>query len=271
MKLAVLHPGAMGSSVGRSLRDAGHDVLWLRSGRSRATQLRAEAAGLRGLDSLPELAREADGIVAVCPPHGALDLAREVLAAGFRGVYVDANAVSPDTARALHGILGEQFVDGGIVGPPAKVPGTTRLYLSGALAGEVAGWFAVGNLAADVVDGPPGAASALKMCYAAYTKGVSALLLGIRALAGAEGVEAGLLKEWAISQPELAARSEGAARGAGPKAWRFVGEMEEIAATFAARGLPDGFHLAAAEIYRRLESFKDAEQVALSDVLDALR
>jgi hypothetical protein len=109
------------------------------------------------------------------------------------------------------------------------------------------------------------------MCYAAYTKGSSALLLAIRALAQAEGVEDTLLGEWEISQQALIKRSEGAARGSAPKAWRFVGEMEEIAASFADQGLPDGFHLAAAEVYRRLNDFKDRENLSIEEVLAALR
>jgi len=107
------------------------------------------------------------------------------------------------------------------------------------------------------VSDAPGAASALKMVYAAYTKGVSALLMGIRALAASEGVDDALLAEWHRSQPDLPKRSEAAARDNARKAWRFVGEMEEIAATFEGVGLPGGFHEAAGEIYRRLVAFKD--------------
>jgi hypothetical protein len=162
-------------------------------------------------------------------------------------------------------------VDGGIVGPPAVRRGSTRLYLSGTGASAVAAVFADGLLDAVVVPGPPGAASALKMCYAAYTKGLSALLLDVRALAAAEGVEAPLLAEWALSQPGLAERSEAAAVATAPKAWRFVGEMHEIAATFAAAGLPDDFHRGAAEVYRRMSSLKDEPASVLADVLDALR
>ncbi len=271
MKLGLLHPGAMGVTVGEALRAGGHEVRWLTAGRSDATRQRAEAAGFTAADRLEGLLAGADGVVSVCPPHGALALARSVCQAGFDGIYLDANAVAPETARAVGSLVGERFVDGGIVGPPARKVGTTRLYLSGAQAREVAGWFAGTVLEADVVEGPPGAASALKMCYAAYTKGVSALLMNIRALAAAEGVDAGLLKEWSISQQELEARSEFAARGSGPKAWRFVGEMEEIAATFAAQGLPDDFHRGAANVYARLERFKNAETVTLADVVAALR
>ena len=97
------------------------------------------------------------------------------------------------------------------------------------------------------------------MAYAAWTKGSAALLMSVRALAIAEGVADALLDEWTLSQPDLPARSESAVKRNAPKAWRFVGEMEEIAATFAAAGLPDGFHRAAAAIYRRLAPWKDAE------------
>jgi hypothetical protein len=97
----------------------------------------------------------------------------------------------------------------------------------------------------------PAGASALKMAYAAWTKGSAALVLAARALARAEGVEDGLLAEWARSQPGLEGRSRGAARSAAGKGWRWAGEMEEIAASMTADGLPGGFHRAAAEVFRR--------------------
>jgi len=107
------------------------------------------------------------------------------------------------------------------------------------------------------------------MCYAAWTKGTAALLLAIRAVARDLGVEDALLAEWDRTQPDLRARSE-AATGSVPKAWRFVGEMKEIAATFAAAGYPDGFALAAAEIYSRLAEFKDV-QPTLDEALAVTR
>ena len=109
-----------------------------------------------------------------------------------------------------------------------------------------------------MLPGAVGAASALKMAYAAWTKGTSALLLAVRALAIREGVDDALRAEWDRSQPGLGARSEAALAGNVRKAWRFVGEMEEIAATFAAAGLPPGFHEACAALYDRLGSYKDA-------------
>jgi hypothetical protein len=107
------------------------------------------------------------------------------------------------------------------------------------------------------LDGPVGAASALKMAFAGWNKGMQALLMAIRALAMAEGVDQALLAEWRLSMPEVPARSERAIHENARKAWRFVGEMEQIARTFAQAGLPPGFHDAAAEVYRRLSGYKD--------------
>ncbi len=257
MTTAVLHPGAMGASIAAALRAARPDepVLWAASGRSADTRARADAAGLTAVDDLDAVVDQATQIVSVCPPDAAVELARQVEALGFSGTYVDANAVSPSTARQI-GELFDDAVDGGIVGPPVSGPGTTRLYLSGASAAAMADRWAGSDLEVRVVDGPVGAASAVKMGFAAWTKGTSALLLAIRALAEAEGVSDDLLGEWATSMPDLVARSERTPAGVGPKAWRFDGEMHEIADTFEAAGLPDGFHRAAAEIYRRLADLK---------------
>jgi hypothetical protein len=108
------------------------------------------------------------------------------------------------------------------------------------------------------------------MCYAAYTKGSSAVILAIRALAASQGVEDALLSEWDISQPGLAARSDAAARGTSRKAWRFEGEMQEIASTFADAGLPSGFHEAASDIYRRMRELKTVEDADIQCVIEKL-
>jgi len=272
--IGLLHPGEMGSMVGAAARANGLRVLWASEGRSAPTRERAAAAGLEDAKSIGLLIAASQVIVSVCPPHAAADLAREVTGHGFAGTYVDANAVSPETAREIGGIIergGATFLDGGIIGPPPRVPGSTRLYLSGARAGVIASLFARGPLEVIVIDGGPGAASALKMAYAAYTKGTAALLMAIRALAAQAGVDDALLREWERSQPQLAAQAERAVRSNTPKAWRFVGEMEEMAATFERSGLPGGFAHAAAEIYRRLAPYKDSPvPPPLADVLKAL-
>lgn len=248
--IGLLHPGEMGAALGRVLRDRGHDVLWASSDRSEATSKRAQAAGLDDVQSVETLVERSDVIFSVCPPHAARNVARATRASA--GLFVDANAIAPATARDIAAERdGSSFVDGGIVGPPPQTSGTTRLYLSGAQASTIADLFEQSAVDARVVSENVGDASAVKMTYAAWTKGTAALLLAIQAVAEAEGVEPTLTKEWRLSLPDLPEAVARAQRSASAKGWRWVGEMEEIAATFAAAGLPDGFHRAAAEIFAR--------------------
>lgn len=258
--VGLLYPGEMGGAVGACARARGARVLWVSQGRSVRTRERADGAGLEDAKTLAALVAASEVILSVCPPCFAVEVARAVAAHHFAGIYVDANAVAPATARQIGAIVeqaGAAFVDGGIVGQPPHGQGTARLYLSGREAGRVASIFRSENLEAIILNDSPGAASALKMAYAAYSKGSSALLIAIRALAVREGVDEALLREWERSQPGLPARSEQAVRNNARKAWRYVEEMEEIAASFMDAGLPGGFHQAAAEIYRRMERYKD--------------
>ena len=250
--VGLLHPGEMGAAVGRCLTDAGYHVLWASDGRSPHTAARARAAGLTDVGTARKLAAEADIILSVCPPHAALDVAWAVH--GFTGLYVDANAIAPDTAREVAQLItgnGGTYVDGGIIGQPPVTGTISRLYLSGQHVSVVRNLFEGTALETRLVDGPAFGASAVKMAYASWTKASAALLLAARALAQAEGVEEALLSEWALSQPHLEAQSERSAGSAVSKGWRWVGEMEEIAQCMASAGLPDGFHQAAAEIFRR--------------------
>jgi 3-hydroxyisobutyrate dehydrogenase-like beta-hydroxyacid dehydrogenase len=215
-------------------------------------------------------------VLSVCPPEFAAETAQSVAALKFHGIYVDANAVSRATAEEIGRIVtaaGADFVDGGIIGAPVERAGTTRLYLSGPRAAEIAEFFTESMLDARAIGAAPGAASALKVAYAAWTKCTDILVLAIRAYAAREGIDQALLQEWAISQPALEKQCERAAAVAAPKAWRFVGEMREISEAFEAAGLPGGFHLAAAEICERLAGFKDqtAPALTVSQVLRALQ
>jgi 3-hydroxyisobutyrate dehydrogenase-like beta-hydroxyacid dehydrogenase len=259
--IGVLHPGEMGAAVGAAARLNGARVIWASEGRGDATRARAGTADLEDVGSVARLVAQSELILSVCPPAAAVDVGREIARLGFSGVYVDANAVSPDTTVAVGDIVsagGARFVDGGIIGPPPHRPGTTRLYVSGLGAADVAAKFSQGPLTAIALDNRIGAASALKMAYAGWNKGSQALLLAIRALAAREGVDEALVREWALSMPDLAKRTEQAVASNSKKAWRFVGEMREIASTFAAAGLPEGFHEAAAEIFERMAHWKDA-------------
>jgi 3-hydroxyisobutyrate dehydrogenase-like beta-hydroxyacid dehydrogenase len=252
--VGILHPGEMGSALGAALVGEGRTVIFASAGRSDDTIRRAEAAGLVDVVTLEQLREQADVIVSVCPPHAAREVAAS--AAGFTGLYVDANAVSPATARAIGVDVergGARFVDGGIIGRPPRVAGTTRLYLSGVAADEAAERLGSTLFDARVLSADTGDASALKMTYAAWSKGTQALVLAIRATARAHGVEEALRAEWELSVPDLPERLARAEQSAESKGWRWIAEMEEIAATFAAAGEPPGFHEAAAEVYRRFE------------------
>ncbi len=149
----------------------------------------------------------------MCPPHAAADVAWAVH--GFRGLYVDANAIAPGTAREVAQLItdtGGRYVDGGIIGLPPTAPGSTRLYLSGPDAPTIQALFEGTDLDARIAGPALTAASAVKMSYAAWTKGTAALILAIRELAREEGVEEALLAEWALSQPSLEKRSQRSAR-----------------------------------------------------------
>jgi 3-hydroxyisobutyrate dehydrogenase-like beta-hydroxyacid dehydrogenase len=244
--VGLIHPGEMGAAVGATLRGVGETVLWASAGRSAATVEGAQQAGLEDVGSVQELSQRCDLLICLCPPHAAVAVAEAVPA--FPGIYVDANAISPARARAL---AASAAMWTGVSSDRRRVTGDNSLYLSGLEAGSVAEVFGGTTLAATVVSDQPGVASALKMAYAAWTKGSAALLLATRAVARADGVEEALLREWRTSRPHLEEQSAAAAGSALREGWRWIGEMEEIAQTFAAADLPDGFHLAAAEMYRR--------------------
>jgi 3-hydroxyisobutyrate dehydrogenase-like beta-hydroxyacid dehydrogenase len=167
--------------------------------------------------------------------------------------------------------VGASFVDGGIIGGPAWKPGRTWLYLSGKEAEKTADCFAKGPLEVSVIGEEVGKASALKMCYAAWTKGGTALLSAIVGTASALGVWEELKQQWERNWTGFAEQAVHRTRRVTSKAWRFAGEMEEIAATFTGVGLPGDFHAAAADIYRRIAHFKDAASTpSLEEVLVSL-
>jgi hypothetical protein len=191
----------------------------------------------------------------------------DVAAAGFSGTYLDANAISPATARRVWAMVeaaGAAYVDGGVIGGPHR----PHLYVSGDKAAQVAAAFSGPARTTVLTEGGPTAASALKMVFAGWTKGSTALLLAVAATARRLHVEGALRSEWESTEPGLLSRL--AAAGPASKAWRWVGEMEEIATTVDGAAMPGGFHRAAAEVYRRLAEFKDDRTVGGDEVLDAL-
>jgi 3-hydroxyisobutyrate dehydrogenase-like beta-hydroxyacid dehydrogenase len=271
-RIGILHPGQMGIVVALSAQNSGNEVFWASEDRSAATKKRASEAGLANAGTLAKLCELCPVMVSVCPPEFAEEIAEQVARLSYHGVYVDANAVSVERvqrmARRLQG-GGARFVDGGIIGPPAMTRNRTWLYLAGEYAAEIAPYFSSGPIEVEVLAGGIGRASALKMCFAAYSKGSIALACSVLAAAEKLNVLDDLKRQWARSGPSLE-KLESEISGAAPKAWRFSPEMHETAATFQSAGLPPEFHRAAAEIFRRLEDFKDSQKPCVKDVLDTL-
>ena len=273
-KIGILHPGEMGVSIAASAINSGHEIFWASTNRSDKTRARAEKHGLMELKSLVELCKTCEIIICICPPHAAEDVAKQVVEHGFKGSYLDANAISPERAAKIGQMLGAKnihFIDGGIIGGPAWEPKNTWLYISGKKAKQIADCFSNGPLETKIIGDEIGKASALKMCYAAYSKGTTALLCAILGTAESLGVREELYQQWDMDESGFSEQVNRRVVRVTAKAWRFEGEMKEIAATFHAAGMSQGFHEAAAEIYHRISSFKDAKHVPeLKDVLQAL-
>lgn len=273
-RIGILHPGEMGISVAASAKNSGHRVYWASEGRSPETKDRANKFELSDAGNLEALYKKCSILISVCPPHAAEAVASHVAKSSYSGVFVDANAISPQRIVRMGREMakaGVGFVDGGIIGLPAWKPGTTCLYLSGERAPEVAACFSAGPLGTEVLGPAAGRASALKMCYAAYTKGTAALLCGILGTAESLGVRDELFQQWRREDAKFVDETSARVRFVSSKAWRWAAEMEEISSTFADAGMPGGFHAAAAEIYRRLAPFKDSRETPpLEEILAAL-
>ena len=251
MRIGLLHPGEMGAALAGVLVAHGHEVLWVPEGRSAESAHRAARHGLTEAPSVCALAESCTVILSICPPHAAEAVAGEV-GPRYDGVFVDLNAIAPDTVRRIGDSL-PHVVDGGIIGAPPRDGGGPHIFLSGSGAETVRELFAGASLTASVVSQAVGAASAVKMTYAAWTKGTAALLLAINAAAHAYGVEDALHEAWRGASSQMEEQSLSAAVAALAKGWRWTGEMREIAATFETVGLPGGFHRAAASVYERVE------------------
>lgn len=275
LNIGFVHPGAMGISLAASAQATGHFAYWSSKGRSPETFERAQAHKLSQTLDLSELCETCSVIISVCPPHAAIDVAREVIACAYKGIYADVNAIAPQKSIAIGKEMtqaGIDFVDGGVIGGPAWQPESTWLYLSGPSANQVADCFSNGPLETEVMGVEIGKASAIKMSFAAYTKGSTALLSTIMAAADEMGIRKDLEKQWSRNGSDFSERTRQRVQRVTAKAWRFSGEMEEIASTMAAAGLPPGFHLAAAGIFKRMSHFKGADPLpALQEVLDCLK
>lgn len=272
-KVGILHPGLMGISIAAAAQSTGNEVYWVSKGRSPESQARAAEHNLLEVATLADLCQTCEIILCVCPPHAAEDVANQVIAAGFKGLYCDGNAISPQKAQRIGQAISEagiEFVDGSIVGPPAWKANATRLYLSGTSSEKIAALFDGSFADAIIIGDEIGKASALKMTFAAQTKGFTALLCAIQATAEKLGIREDLDAEW-TRRGKAPEETQNSVRQVTAKAWRFKGEMQEIADTFGAAGVPNGFFLGALDVYDRIAHFKGADETpALMDVLDSL-
>lgn len=275
--IGLIGVGQMGAGIGRALVADGRRVVTLLVGRSESTKRRALDAGLEEAPDVPALIEASDLVLSVVPPGVASAAAYEVTRAAEHVdtmcVFVDANAISPGRSRAIAATVtaaGLRYVDGGIIGGPPTPARPTAIYLSGPSGDAVVDALRTPEIRVTWLGDAPAAASAIKMAYAAFTKGTNALVLAIRAMARAEGVEDALVSEWRTTQPAALEWSDRAPATAA-KAWRWVAEMDEIAASLEAAGQPPGTFLAAAELYARLDEYKDAaDPPPLDEMIDRL-
>jgi len=256
--VGLLSPGDMGEGVGASIKGQGFDVITVLAGRSDETRMRAQRGGFRDVPDLEALVSEADLVISIMPPERAEAIAADVTAAmkatGKTPPFADMNAIAPTTAqRIAAGIVdaGADYIDGGIIGwPPLKSEALTKLYVSGPQAGLM-----------DVLDGNGkkviqlgdeiGRASAVKMIYASVTKGTDSLLTAAYTAAEALGIREVLEREW---QGDVLDRMARRVPALPADAGRWIGEMEQIAETYASIGVTANYHKGAAEMYRLLNS-----------------
>jgi 3-hydroxyisobutyrate dehydrogenase-like beta-hydroxyacid dehydrogenase len=254
--IGIMSPGDMGHAIGRELRRHGMDVIASVSGRSERTQHLSKQAGIREVQHLQQFVTEADLILSILVPANAESAANEVARAIQSSEsavhYVDCNAVSPETAQRIGQAIrkeGGEFSDASIIGLPPGTAATPRLYVSGPNAEAIKVLDGLGVVVKTVGE-EIGQASGIKMCYAALTKGTFALNYALAIVADRLGLLDDLLAEFESSQPEVFQRMHQFLPRLPAKAWRWIGEMEQIASTFEDTGVTPKFHDAAAEIYR---------------------
>ena len=282
--VGIVSPGAMGSAVGYALREGGARVVATLAGRSERTRAFANRAGIESVPDLAALVREAGVVLSIAPPARAeeiaADVARAAGPAGVRTLLVEMNAIAPASVRRIAAATSDavDVVDGSISGPPPWRAGTTRIYLSGPRAGEIAA-LPFAGVSVTVAGAEVGTASAVKMCTASVYKGTSALLVHALLTARANGVLEHVLDDLGESLPELLDGAERTIASAATKAERYVGEMLEIAATQEEAGLPAGLFGSMAGVYAALSLRPLARQapeeladdLTLDEVLEALK
>jgi putative dehydrogenase len=274
--VAVVAQGRMGAGVGKRLHESGAEVRTLLSGRSAASAERARAAGMQPAADEKALLQGADFFLSILPPDQAENLARQMAPAlaslPKKPIYVDCNAISPQTAERVAAIIapsGAEFVDGGIIGGPPRPGYSPAIYASGPAVGEtkvLRDW----GIDWRVIDGPVGAASGLKMSYAGITKGTTAIAAAMLLGAARFGCGEALIAELSKSQPEMLKRMRGSIPGMYDKAYRWVGEMEEISDFLGANPPSRDMYAAIARLYDYLAAAEAEEQPGPDNAIKTL-
>ena len=254
--VGILSPGDMGHTVGKVLGEHGLRVIACTRGRSRRTQALTESANITAVPTYQQLVVESDLILSILVPAQAKTAAEsiaEVLGeTNSELVYADCNAIAPQTVRQIDEIITAargNFVDASIIGPPPKNKASTRFYASG---GDLHIFRGLSQFGLDIrpLGAEIGLASSIKMCYASMTKGLTALCTELLTAAEILGVSEALRAEFKLSQSELYERMERSLPSMPPKSRRWIGEMEEISATFEYVGLTPKILAGAADMYR---------------------
>ncbi|MBT5048362.1 MAG: NAD(P)-dependent oxidoreductase [Rhodospirillaceae bacterium] len=259
--IAILSPGNMGGAVGACLKKSGYDVLTCLAGRSDFTRRKAEEAGFRDVPDMVALVREADLILSILDPAKADEIAEAVAAAmketGEESIFADCNATSPATAERLNAIIegaGGRFVDVGIIGgAPTRRENYPQFCTSGPHASLLDELHDRGVRIERI--GPDiGQGSAIKICNGAYNKGAFALYTSVMLAAEHYGCTEFLRERLPGSQAGTAEKLDGAILRLPSLSGRYIGEMEQVAETFAAIGLTPQIHQGAADLFRLLNA-----------------
>lgn len=273
LTVGILHPGSMGAAVAACAATNAAAVLWCETGRSTASVERAAGFGLSPVATIAELLDRSDIVISLCPPAAAEDLARDVAAHRFAGMYVEANAINPVRTQRIAALLAPAatVVDGGVVGSPPVGGKTPTLYLSGPAdaTARIEALFADTAVQAAVLGTQMGQASALKLSYAAFQKTSRVLVALAVGIAREHGVDQELIEVASRRTDSYLAEPEYVAKTAA-RAWRWGPELEEAADALAAAGLPPEMLRAAASTLARWDDAKDDGELTLTDALDRL-
>nr|WP_260860376.1 DUF1932 domain-containing protein [Streptomyces cupreus] len=268
-----MHPGSMGAAVAAQAVGA-RRVLWVSGDRSRATAKRAKEADLTATASLEEALDASDAVLSICPPHAAEDVAAEVARHAFNGLYVDANAISPQRMERIASEIrpAPVVLDGAIFGPPPRAGRSCRLYVAGdeEAAELMRTLFKESAVEVRSAGRHVGSASALKASFAGFQKAARTLAGVSHALADAHGV-ADLLTEEARRMPSQILSDPEYLPSVAARAWRWGPEMQEVADTLREAGLPSEMAEAAASVMAHWEKDKDQYELPLAEVLAHLR